>query len=262
MTLATPLAIVSAMPEELAALLPALQGARTSTHGGRVFHHGHMAGRKVVLVLSGIGKVAAAATTALLLDRLEAGAVLFTGVAGGLGQGVNVGDVVVGKAFLQHDMNASPIFPRWQIPGMGRSRFDADVAMSACLLDAATQGLRSRQSGFSGYAAFGFAQARVHSGLIVSGDRFVSTAAESAQLKAELPQALAVDMESAAVAQVCADFKRPLAVLRCVSDRADDLAHVDFPRYLNDVAALLARDIVLVALLLMSAPREPAAPTS
>ena len=51
MTLATPLAIVSAMPEELAALLPALQGARTSTHGGRVFHHGHMAGRKVVLVL-------------------------------------------------------------------------------------------------------------------------------------------------------------------------------------------------------------------
>ena len=69
-------------------------------------------------------------------------------------------------------------------------------------------------------------------------------------------------MESAAVAQVCADFKRPLAVLRCVSDRADDHAHVDFPRYLNDVAAPLARDIVLAALVLMSAPREPGVPTN
>ncbi len=246
MTSTATLAIVSAMHEELAALLPALQGARTSHCAGRVFHHGQLAGRKVVLVLAGIGKVAAAATTALLLDRLQASAVLFTGVAGGLGAGVNVGDVVVGSVFLQHDMNASPIFPRWQIPGTGRSHFDADVAMSACLVDAATRHFRSADSA---HLAFGFAQSRVHSGLIVSGDRFVSTAAESMQIQAELPQALAVDMESAAVAQVCADFNRPLAVLRCVSDRADDNAHVDFPRYLNDVAAPLTRDIVLAALL-------------
>ena len=87
-----------------------------------------------------------------------------------------------------------------------------------------------------------------HRGLIVSGDRFVSSAAESTRLQAELPDALAVDMESAAVAQVCADFGRPLAVLRTISDRADDQAHVDFPRFLAETAAPLAARIVAAAL--------------
>jgi adenosylhomocysteine nucleosidase len=84
--------------------------------------------------------------------------------------------------------------------------------------------------------------------LIVSGDRFVSSAAEAQRLQQELPEALAVDMESAAMAQVCADFGRPLAVLRTVSDRADAQAHVDFPRFLDEVAAPYGRDIVLAAL--------------
>jgi adenosylhomocysteine nucleosidase len=240
------LAIVSAMPEELAALLPLLQSAQTQQHAGRVFHQGQLNGRAVVLVLAGIGKVAAAATTALLLDRFQASAVLFTGVAGGLGPHVKVGDVVVGSQFLQHDMDASPIFPRWEIPGTGRSVFDADVALTNTLLKAAQSTLEKQGAAL---AKAGFAAPQAHQGLIVSGDRFISSARECAQLKAALPMALAVDMESAAVAQVCADFKRPLAVLRCVSDRADDNAHVDFPHYLNHVAAPLARDVVAAALM-------------
>ena len=239
------LAIVAAMPEELAALQAVMSVDRTEHVAGRALHRGRLAGCEVVMVLAGIGKVAAATTAALLFERCGARAVLFTGVAGGLGSAVRVGDVVVGTQFLQHDLDASPIFPRWQVPGSGRSHFDADVSMSQTLAEAAADVLAAPHAALS---EFGIAAAHLHRGLIVSGDRFVSSAPECARLRADLPEALAVDMESAAMAQVCADFGRPLAVLRCVSDRADDQAHVDFPRFLARVAAPLARDIVLAAL--------------
>lgn len=232
------LAIISALPEEQHALLAELQGARVQTLAGRSFHHGQLAGVPVVLVLSGVGKVAAAITTTLLLQALGARGVLFTGVAGGLASGVRVGDVVVGAQFLQHDMDASPIFPRWVVPdvgqgaaaGAGRSHFAAHAAMAEVLQAAVPSGTRC------------------HHGLIVSGDRFVSSAAESQALREALPEALAVDMESAAVAQVCAAFDAPLAVLRSISDRADDEAHVDFPAFLAQVAAPLAHAVVMGAL--------------
>jgi adenosylhomocysteine nucleosidase len=230
--MATPrIAVVSAMREELHALHDDLHGPRIERVAGRDFHLGTLHGRPALLVLAGIGKVAAATTAALLLDRFEVDAVLFTGVAGGLGDGVAVGDVVVGDTLLQHDMDASPIFPRWEVPLTGRSRFAADTAWSDRLAAGAQR---------AGHA--------VHRGLIVSGDRFVSTSAESAALRALLPDALAVEMEGAAVAQVCHDFGRAFAVMRTISDRADDAAHVDFPRFVADVASGLTRRIVREAM--------------
>jgi adenosylhomocysteine nucleosidase len=77
----------------------------------------------------------------------------------------------------------------------------------------------------------------VHQGLIVSGDRFVSTTAESQALQCSLPDALAVEMEGAAVAQVCLDYGVPFAAVRTISDRADDEAHIDFNRFIRDVAS-------------------------
>ncbi len=239
------LAIVSAMREELSALRAGLDGDRAETVAGRQFVRGRLVGREVVLVLSGIGKVAAAATAALLIDRLGARALLFTGVAGGLGAGVRVGDVVVAQELLQHDLDASPLFPRWEVPLTGRSRFAAEPALSAALLAACDEVLAAPQPGL---AALGLHTPRRHAGLVVSGDRFVSSAAESAALRSALPDALAVEMEGAAMAQVCADFGCPLAVLRTVSDRADDNAHVDFGRFVAEVAATYSRDIVLAAL--------------
>ena len=239
------LAIVSAMREELRALVPQLTGARVQRCAGRDFHVGTLAGRPAVLVLSGIGKVAAAATAALAIDRFEARSVLFTGVAGGLGQGVGVGDVVVADALLQHDLDASPLFPRWEVPLTGRARFATDVPRRTLLEQAAREVLQAPHPALAG---FGLAATRLHTGLIVSGDRFVSSAAESQALRAALPDALAVEMEGAAMAQVCADFGIPLAVLRTVSDRADDTAHVDFGRFVAEVAAEFTRDIVHAAL--------------
>jgi len=110
-------AIVAALHEELASVLALMPDEHRQTVGGRDFWLGHLHGQAVVAVLSGIGKVAAATTATLLIERFQVGRIVFTGVAGGLGAGVRVGDVVVAEAFLQHDMDASPLFPRHEVPG-------------------------------------------------------------------------------------------------------------------------------------------------
>ncbi|RYF66003.1 MAG: 5'-methylthioadenosine/adenosylhomocysteine nucleosidase, partial [Comamonadaceae bacterium] len=201
------------MHEELAAVLDLLPDERKVVVAGREFWQGHLHGHEVVAVLARIGKVAAATTAAVLAERFKVDRVVFTGVAGGLGPNVQMGDVVVADEFLQHDMDASPIFPRHEVPLYGRSRFVADAALAAALGEAARSALP---------------QARVHHGLVISGDRFVSTTAEARALQTELPDALAVEMEGAAFAQVCHDFGVPFAAVRTISDRADDAAHGDF----------------------------------
>ncbi|HEY8706851.1 MAG TPA: 5'-methylthioadenosine/adenosylhomocysteine nucleosidase, partial [Burkholderiaceae bacterium] len=219
-----PLAIVSAMHEELRALRPGLRDAQTLRLAGREFHCGSIHGHPVVLVLSGIGKVAATTTAVLLMHEFDARQLVFTGVAGGLRRGVRVGDVVVARQLLQHDMDASPLFPRFEVPLTGRSRFDADAGLADALASAARRCLDRADAliGVEHLCAFGIDSALVHEGLVVSGDRFVASLAQSDELRALQPDALAVEMEGAAVAQACADFERPFAVLRTVSDRADD----------------------------------------
>lgn len=241
-----PLAIVSAMHQELSALLPLLQQGRRVELAGRSFHLGELHGHTVVLALSGIGKVAAAITATLLIHNFQARALVLTGVAGGLAHGVNVGDVVVAQQLLQHDLDVSPLFPRFQVPSSGRSHFDADTALADALAGAAQRCLDGADLllGAATVHAFRLERARLHRGLVVSGDLFVSSAAQSAALRALLPDALAVEMEGAAVAQVCADAGVPCAVVRCISDRADDSAHVDFTRFIDAVASAYTAAIV------------------
>ena len=99
-------AILSALPQEQSGLLAALQQAHRVQHAGRVFTSGLLHGQPVVLALSGIGKVAAATTATALIERFGATRIVFTGVAGGVGDGVRVGDVVVAQGYVQHDMDA------------------------------------------------------------------------------------------------------------------------------------------------------------
>lgn len=240
------IAIMAAMPEELQALLDCMPDEHRVRHAGREFWLGHLVGQDVVVVLSRIGKVAAATTAALLVERFAAREIVLTGVAGGLAEGVAVGDVVVGRQFLQHDFDASPIFPRHEIPYYGRSTFDADDRVAGRLARAAHEVLQAAAEhlGAPAVQAYRLAGRRCHEGLIVSGDRFVSTTAESAALRAELPQALAVEMEGAAVAQVCHDLGVPFGVIRTISDRADDAAHVDFPAFLRYVASRFSAAVV------------------
>lgn len=239
-------AILSALPEEQQGLIEQLQNPSCQTRAGRMFWCGELHGQPVVLALSKIGKVAAATTATTLIEAFGVHRIVFTGVAGGLGPGVQVGDVVVATEFLQHDMDASPLFPRYQIPLYERTQFDCDAPLTALLLEAAQACCAGVASEF-GKNSMNTAYA-VHAGLIASGDRFVSGAAESLALQSALQTGgfvpLAVEMEGAAVAQVCFDYGIPFAAVRTISDRADDLAHVDFPRFVTEVASVYALSIL------------------
>jgi len=233
------LALVSAMHEELAAVLARMPDEQRTVVAGREFWIGHWHDHEVVAVLSRIGKVAAATTATTLIERFGVTRMLFTGVAGGLAPHVNVGDVVVARAFVQHDMDASPLFPRHEVPLTGMTHFPSDVALSDALLAVAPLALADLVQSLppSDWLGLALDAATVHQGLVASGDRFVSTNAESAELQRRLPQALAVEMECAAMAQVCRDYGVPLAAIRTISDRADDAAHVDFPRFIQTIAS-------------------------
>jgi adenosylhomocysteine nucleosidase len=235
----TPIGIMSAMHEELAAVLQALPNEQRVQVAARDFWQGHWHGRPVVAVLSRIGKVAAATTATALIERFGVGQIVFTGVAGGVGAGVKVGDVVLASSLVQHDMDASPLFPKHEVPLYGRSRFETDADLSASLRQAAQAVLVDVQQhvGPEAVSEFALQSVRLHEGLIASGDRFVSTTAECRSLQQALPEALAVEMEGAAVAQVCADYGVPFAALRTISDRADDDAHADFSRFIRAVAS-------------------------
>lgn len=256
---APPTAILSALPQEQHGLMALLQHPRKVNHASRDFWLGELHGQPVVLALSRIGKVAAATTATALIERFAVQRMVFTGVAGGLQEGVQVGDVVVATDFLQHDLDVSPLFPRYEVPSYGKARFDTDTLLTARLVKAARQALSHEVAAVPGAADDGersaprsslrqFAGARVHQGLLASGDRFVSGASESRALQAVLGAAghavLAVEMEGAAVAQVCQDYGVPFAAVRTISDRADDSAHMDFQRFVDEVASHYAHAIV------------------
>ena len=247
------LAILSALAEEQQGLLACLSQPVCLRRAGREIWRGQWQGQDVLLALSRIGKVAAATTTALI-EGLGATHVVFTGVAGGIGPGVRVGDLVVATEFVQHDLDASPLFPRFEIPLYGRSRLACDPALTALLLRASESAATRLTGQFDQIS--GPMRSTVHTGLIASGDRFVSGAAELQGLQQRLlgggHAPLAVEMEGAAVAQVCFDYGVPFAAVRTISDRADDAAHVDFPRFVRDVASPYAHAIMTAFLELLS----------
>jgi len=243
------IAIMSALPQEQGSLVHALQQPERIERAGRSFCRGQLHGHDVVLALSGIGKVAAATTTTVLAEHFGVTRILFTGVAGGLGDEVRVGDVVVAQSYLQHDMDASPIFERWLVPGYASITMDCNAALTQQL--ALATGLCVEQDGHAiDWPALGLEaghRPRVHQGLIVSGDRFVSTQRESQALRSALTTAghdvLAVEMEGASVAQVCADYGIAFTAVRTISDRADDSAHLDFGLFVEKVASRYADHI-------------------
>ena len=176
-----PIAIVGAMQQELAGLKQALQGSHTIKLGSRQVTTGTWHGHAVVLALSHIGKVAAATTATALIERFDVTEVVFTGVAGGLAPGVNVGDLVVATEFVQHDMDASPLFPRYEVPLYGRSHFPTDPKLTQSLKIAAQEILKNpaQWMDMDVLRELHVQSPKVLAGMIVSGDRFVSTTAES-----------------------------------------------------------------------------------
>ncbi|HEV7617297.1 MAG TPA: 5'-methylthioadenosine/adenosylhomocysteine nucleosidase [Burkholderiaceae bacterium] len=244
----TRLGLISALHQEQTGLIDKLQHAQTVTRGMRSYVSGMLWDIDCVCVLSRLGKVAAAATAATLIERFNVTQIVFTGVAGAADTGVRIGDLVVADRLLQHDMDTSPLFPRFEIPLTGLSRFAADRHLSDQLMQAAKKFIDSDFSDAIEPAdriKFGLDNhPRVHHGLIASGDEFISSRTKLADLKTALPDLLAVEMEGAAVAQVCFEFGIPFAVIRTISDGANEDSAVDFTQFIERVAARYAFHIV------------------
>jgi len=215
MTTYSTIALIGAMNEEIELLLAHMEQVEETGKAGITFRTGVFGGQRVVVCKSGVGKVNAAVTTQLLIDRFAAQAVIFTGVAGALDPGLNIGDLVISAECMQHDMDVTALgFPRGVIPFEEQSVFAADERLREL---AAASGEKL----FPG---------QVKIGRVLSGDQFVA----SRELVRELHEELGgtcTEMEGAAVAQVCAMNAVPFVVIRSMSDKADGSAHVNFAEF-------------------------------
>jgi adenosylhomocysteine nucleosidase len=237
------LGIVSALQEEQTGLIAQMRDINTTTRGMRDYIHGNLWGIDCICVLSRLGKVASAATVATLIERFDVTAVVFTGVAGSADPDVRVGDIVIAENLVQHDMDTRPLFPRFEIPLTGQTKFSSDVGLTENLHTAAQLFLQDDFKSAISIAqqqVFHLIQPRVHRGLIASGDEFIGSADRLNELKGHFPDLLAVEMEGAAVAQVCFEFGVPFSVIRTISDSADEHSAVDFLAFIREVASVYA----------------------
>ena len=235
------------MQQEQAGLVAQMHNATQHTRGLREYVSGNLWNVDCVCVLSRIGKVAAAATATTLIERFGVTHILFTGVAGSADPDVRVGDIVVGEQLVQHDIDASPLFPRFEVPLTGRSHFSSDEILTGRLMQAAGDFIAhdfQQTVAATDRDIFRLHSPNLHRGLIASGDEFVNDKTRLFALREALPALLAVEMEGAAVAQVCAEFDVPFAVIRTISDTADEHAPMNFMQFIDRVAARYAFGIV------------------
>jgi len=234
------LAVISAMRDEINAIVASLTDASAQTLGRRQYHAGNFQGNPLVAVFSGWGKVAAATTTTQLIASYDATDIVFTGVAGAVQHGLSIGDVVVGTELIQHDMDASPIFPRYEVPLLGKTLLATDAGLRARLRAATEEFLRRDLAVAVPQSErdwFKISSPRVFERVIASGDQFFDSAEEIEALRQRLPDVACVEMEGAAVAQVCEAYSVPFGIVRTISDAADENARHDFPRFSREIAA-------------------------
>jgi len=242
------LALVSAMAEEIAGVIDTLSDVSTKEFGGRKFHTGKFHGVEVVAVFSRYGKVAAAATVTQLLASYPVDRLIFGGVAGGVQHGLAIGDIVVATDLVQHDMDASPLFPRYEVPLLGKARFATDPNLRAALTQAARlfaeHDLADHVSQIE-RTFFKMTVPKVVAGMVASGDKFFASSEGVRDLRERLPGVCCVEMEGAAVAQVCDEYGVPFAVVRTISDSADENSVHDFPRFAREIARHYSKGVLL-----------------
>lgn len=242
------LALVSAMSEEIASVIEALSDVTVQEFGRRQFHTGRFQGVEVVAVFSRYGKVAAAATVTQLLASFPVDRLIFGGVAGGVQPGLAIGDIVVATDLIQHDMDASPLFPRYEVPLLGKARFATDPTLRAGLVAAAKLFAEHDLETHVAHAErtfFKMTVPRVVEGMVASGDRFFASSASVRDLRERLPGVCCVEMEGAAVAQVCDEYGIPFAVVRTISDSADESSVSDFPRFAREIARHYSKGVLV-----------------
>jgi len=239
--------ILVPMQEEVELLLSDLAHAKKIELASRIFYRGDLCGKEIVLAKSGIGKVASSFTASLLIHHFGVQSILVTGVAGGIADQLKVGDLAIATRAVQHDMDCSPLFPKFEIPTTGVTYFEPDKTLTKQLQDAANTYCEldfKNQISTEVQVELDIQKPNIYTGLLVSGDQFIGTMAQWNKICTELPETLFVEMEGAAVAQVCHDSNIPWCSIRTISDKANDMAHFDFNLFLNHAAKIYTAGIV------------------
>ena len=213
------------MPEEIDRVREQFETFHSQRIANRTYHEGTFAGAECVLVFSRWGKVAAASTATALIERFGVDFIIFTGVAGAVSAKLEVGDVVIADQLCQHDFDVSltGLAERFEIPLLGISNFPVRPEL-----------VNQARLAVDNYLAVG--QNSVYVGTIASGDQFIAHPAKIEELRSAIPDLLCVEMEGAAVAQVCHEYGIPYLVIRTISDKADHSAPVDFMTFIQEIA--------------------------
>jgi len=233
--------LICALPQEHAHLVNAMTGVATQQIGGAGFSVGDLDGHRVVLSLAGVGKVNAAMVASVLADRFGCRAIAFSGVAGGLDPGLRIGDVVIADRTVQHDAGVIEedvlrVYQAGHVPFLNPTSqfgYAADPALLVRVrghLEGLVLPALSRDAGG------GDRPPRIAVGTVLTGDQYLHCEVTRVRLHAELG-GHAVEMEGAAVSQVCESFGIPWLVVRALSDLAGAESRFDFTAFVDEVAA-------------------------
>ena len=213
--MANKIAIMGAMPKEVEILCGLMLEPKTTEIANCKIFEGKINNRPVAVLQSGIGKVAAAMSTTLLIQQFKPDMIINTGSAGGLDPNLNVGDVIISTDVRHHDVDVTAFgYEKGQLPANPAAFLPNEQLVEMAKKQAEKLGLNAV------------------SGLICSGDAFINGADKIAQIRADFPQVAAVEMEAAAIAQVCHAMQIPFVIVRAISDVADKESHLSFDEFL------------------------------
>lgn len=226
--------IIGAMEIEISGLREQMENRQTEHISGIRFDWGTIHGVLCAVAVCGPGKVNAAVCAQAMIMRFHPRLLINSGVAGGIGKDVQIGDVVIATAVVQHDMDTSPLGdPVGLIPGLHLTEIPADEQASQILADHAQK----------------IYQGGVFRGIIATGDQFMADRNKIAAI-AEQFHAMACEMEGGSIGQVCYMNKTPFTVLRAISDNGNDDAVLDYPKFAKEAAdrsiALLSEALPLL----------------
>lgn len=222
--------IIGAMEQEVTLLASMITNSKETQIAGVRFIQGTLEGQSVVLLRSGVGKVQAAMATTLLHEHFKPTKIINIGSAGGLILGMEIGDIIISDETAHHDVDLTPIgLAPATLPGLPQT-FPSDPALITLVSEV-------------------IAALKINSqiGLIGTGDAFIADQARVEAIKAIFPNVKAVEMEAAAIAQVCYLYQTPFIVIRALSDLPDKEMPMSFVEYL-DFAAKNSANIVLQVL--------------